>query len=84
MGTEMKLTTNDGETYIAQRERFYKYTICFSVFIGAYALWCFVWLMITIAKIVFGGELVSVFYGCGYVLGLFLSAMWFDEVLNDV
>lgn len=80
----MKLTTNDGETYIAQREKFYKYTICFSVFIGAYALWCLSWLLITIAQIVFGGELRIVLNGCIYVIGLFLSAMWFDEVISDV
>lgn len=81
----MKLTTNDGETYIAQREKFYKYTICFSVFIGAYALWCFSWLLITIAQVIFGGgHLVFVFNGCIYVIGLFFSAMWFDEVISDV
>lgn len=81
----MKLTTNDGEIYIAQREKFYKSTVRLSIFCGVYATWCFYQMASNIYEIAFNnGGFSNVLGGVIHILCLFIVATRIEELLNDI
>ena len=72
------------DTYIIYSEKVFKNTVRFSLFAGAYWIWCLFWFGIALYNIVINHNYAEwLISGVIHVLCLFLATLWIEDLIND-